>query len=268
MTGVFRKPARVGDDPLGEAAALRWLAAAEPAGGARIARVVSADAEALVLERVAEARASAAGARAFGAALARTHAAGAAWWGCPPPGWPGEPWMGRSRTPLVTDPDAAAPTWGGFYAACRIDPFARRLRDGGAIDADDAAVFDRLSVRLRDGEWDAAQPALVAAAGHAVARVHGDMWSGNVLYDGGATGAALIDPMAHGGHAETDLGTLSVFGFPFLADVYAGYDAASPFADGWRERIPLHELGIVIMHADLFGGGYTGAALDLARRYV
>lgn len=268
MAGIYAKRARPGDDLLGEAAALAWLAEAQTGGGARIARVVHADPGELVLERIREAPASATAARAFGAALARTHAAGASWWGCAPPGWAGGSWMGRSRTPLVTDEAAAPATWGEFYAAFRIEPFVQRLRDAGVIGPGEHAVFDRLIARLRDGDLDAPQPEMVTRSGYAVARVHGDMWAGNVLYDGGATGAALIDPMAHGGHAETDLGTLSAFGFPYLDAVYEGYDAASPLADGWRDRVPLHELGILVMHADLFSAGYVPAALDLARRYA
>ncbi|GAA4198194.1 fructosamine kinase family protein [Microbacterium oryzae] len=263
---LFTKPRRAGDDPRGEAAGLRWLAAAD--GGARIAHVVDVDDDRLVLESIDEVAPSAAAARAFGAALARTHAAGADWWGCPPDGWPGSLTMGRSRTPLVLDRSAAPSTWGAFYAEHRVEVFARRLRADGVIDADDARVFDRLCERLRDGALDHPQPALVSAAGHPVARVHGDMWAGNVLYDAGPTGAALIDPLAHGGHAETDLATLAVFGFPHLAEVCAGYDEASPLASGWRERVELHQLGIVIMHAHLFRGGYTRSALRLAGRYL
>lgn len=257
-----------GENTLGEAAGLRWLAEAERAGGARIARVIAVDRSRLEVERIDEAAPSASAARAFGRALARTHAAGAPWWGCPPKGWPGSATVGRSRTPLVLDHGTAPGAWGEFYGEYRIDAFSRRLRERGEIDAAEAGVFDRLIERLARGDLDAPQPRLVRAAGHDVARLHGDMWSGNVLYDGGPTGAALIDPMAHGGHAETDLATLAFFGFPHLEDVYAGYDEASPLADGWRERIGLHELGVAIMHAYLFGGSYMAASLRLARRYM
>lgn len=269
MARTFTKTGRpAGQNVLGEAAGLRWLAEAEPAGGARIARVFAVDEDRLELEFIEEAPPSARAARAFGTALARTHAAGAPWWGCPPAGWQGPEWVGNSRTPLIGEQRNAPRTWGEFYAEHRILEFARRLHQAGVVDADEYRVFALLADRLAAGELDVPQPALVREAGHEVARCHGDMWSGNVLYDGTGKGATLIDPMAHGGHAETDLGTLSVFGFPHLEDVYAGYDEASALADGWRERIELHQLGIVIMHADLFGGGYTGAALRLARRYL
>ena len=45
-------------------------------------------------------------------------------------------------------------------------------------------------------------------------RIHGDLWAGNVLWSGEA--GWLIDPAAHGGHRETDLATLALFGAPHL----------------------------------------------------
>lgn len=265
MARTFTKS---GPDPLGEAAGLRWLAQAEPAGGARVARVLAVDAQRLEIEHIEQCSPSGRAARAFGKALAHTHAEGAAWWGCPPAGWQGPAWVGESHTPLVLAAAEAADTWGEFYARDRIECFARLLRDTGTIDEQAARTFQRLTARLSRGDLDAAQPRLLSAAGHRVARLHGDIWTGNVLYDDGPTGAALIDPMAHGGHAETDLATLSVFGFPHLKEVYAGYAEESPLADGWQDRIELHQLAIVIMHAHMFGGGYVESSLRLASRYL
>ncbi|SJM59168.1 fructosamine kinase family protein [Gulosibacter sp. 10] len=254
-------------NPRGEAAGLRWLAEAEQSGGAHVATVISVDDRRLEIEYIGQSRPSVEGARAFGRALARTHAAGADWWGCPPDGWVGGGAVGNSRTPLILDREEAASAWGEFYARSRILEFADRLLRKREIDEREHATFAALADRLVRGDFDAPQPELVRAAGHEVARLHGDMWAGNVLYDGTGTGASLIDPMAQGGHAETDLGTLSVFGFPHLEEIYRGYDEASPLAAGWQERIALHELGIVIMHADLFGGAYIGESLRIAERY-
>lgn len=267
MTESFTKHNRGQDNLPGEAAGLRWLGEAVDDGGAHVAQVISVDDQNLVIEWIPQSRATAADAVAFGAALAHTHAAGAPWWGAPPTDWSGPAWVGRSHTPLVLEPSQAAHSWGEFYAQHRIDVFARRLRDTGVIDAAQAGVFDAVSQRLRAGEFDVPQPALLLAGHQPVARLHGDLWAGNAIYDGGPTGASLIDPMAHGGHAETDLAALSVFGFPYLDEVYRGYDAESALASGWRERIGLHQLTMIIMHAVLFGGDYTASALELAGRY-
>ena len=89
-----------------------------------------------------------------------------------------------------------------------------------------------------------------------------------MLWTGGATGAVLIDPLARGDHAESDLGMLALFGLAHLNEVYAAYDEVSPLADGWRDRLSLHALSPLMFHALLFGGGYGAQALAVARSYA
>ena len=262
---AFVKIASSGERLDQEAAGLRWLAEAEEGGGTRIVRVLGLTASRLELEYVPEVAATREAARRFGASLARTHAAGAGWFGCPPTGWPGGATIGRSRQPFILDADAAPATWGEFYADLRIAVFTKRLRDSGLIDATEARSYDRLCDRLRAGEFDAPQPGLV---NRVVARVHGDLWAGNVLWSGEATGAVLIDPHARGDHGESDLGMLGLFGLAHLNEVYSAYDEVSPLADGWRERLSLHALSPLMFHALLFGGGYGAQALAVARSYA
>lgn len=128
-----------------------------------------------------------------------------------------------------------------------------------------------MAARLSSGEFDAPQPGLVREAGVPCARLHGDLWSGNVLWDADAdapTGSVLIDPMAYGGHAETDLAMLALFGHPLLEEVVRGYDEVSPLADGWRERVGLHQLAPLLLHCVLFGGWYLDETVSMARRYA
>lgn len=80
--------------------------------------------------------------------------------------------------------------------------------------------------------------------------------------------AVLIDPACQGGHAESDLAQLTVFSAPFTERIYNAYHEASPLADEWRERIGLHQLHILIVHAALFGGSYGAQTLARARKYV
>lgn len=270
MAGTFAKTAGFGDNLPGEAAALRWLAEAEAAGGIRVVRVLSVSAEELVEERVATGAPTAVAARRIGASLARTHAAGAPWLGCAPEGWEGEPWCGRARTPYVARDDAPS-RWGAFFAEYRIMNYVRALVDEGEFGPSELALFERVASRLEAGEFDAPQPGLVCAAGVTCARLHGDLWAGNVLWDAdraAPTGGVLIDPMAYGGHAETDLAMLALFGYPYLDEVLRGYDEASPLADGWRERVDLHQLAPLLLHCVLFGGWYLDEAVGVARRYA
>jgi fructosamine-3-kinase len=52
---------------------------------------------------------------------------------------------------------------------------------------------------------------------------------------------------------------------PFLDRVRAAYAEEWPLADGWRERVPAHQLHLMLVHTALFGSAYRGAVLDAAR---
>jgi fructosamine-3-kinase len=99
------------------------------------------------------------------------------------------------------------------------------------------------------------------------ARLHGDLWNGNVLW-GQESRVWLIDPAAYGGHRELDLAMLALFGLPHLPRVLEAYQDSAPLADGWEERIPLHQLFPLLVHAALFGGGYGTRAAEAAARYA
>jgi fructosamine-3-kinase len=251
-----------------EAAGLRWLAEATAEGGVRTPEIYGIDQRTLILERIAPGPATRAAAQVFGRALAITHAAGAPYLGAPPPGVGTDGSIGLA--PLTFPQPSEAPAmWGAFYADYRLEPFlVTALRDG-TIPAEARGVFDALEQRLHDGEFDSPQPALVRST----ARIHGDLWNGNVLWqtprdDGAWTGAIVIDPAAHGGHGETDLAMLNLFGAPHLEEIVSAYHEVSALGAGWRSRIGLHQLHPLLVHAALFGPPYGMRALDVARRYI
>ena len=95
-------------------------------------------------------------------------------------------------------------------------------------------------------EAAAARAAEVAGPPEPPSRIHGDCWSGNVLWSGGR--GWLIDPAAHGGHRESDLAMLALFGAPHLGEILAAYQEAAPLADGWAARVPLHQLHPLLVH--------------------
>jgi fructosamine-3-kinase len=61
---------------------------------------------------------------------------------------------------------------------------------------------------------------------------------------------------------------LALFGCPQLERILAAYDEVAPLAEGWRDRVALHQLHPVVVHAALFGGGYGAQAGRLAREVL
>jgi fructosamine-3-kinase len=231
------------DDPAGfqaEARGLGWLG---EAGAVPIPEVLGWDEAALVISWVPAEGPSRQAAERFGRDLARMHAAGAEAFGAP---WPGS----IAGLPLS---NRAGHSWPEWYAAERLLPFARRARDAGSLTAADVRVVETVAERAAD----------LAGPAEAPSRIHGDCWSGNVLWSGGQ--GWLIDPAAHGGHRETDLAMLALFGAPFLDRILACYQEIAPLATGWRGRVPLHQLHPLLVHVCLFGTAYRAETLDAAR---
>jgi len=221
-----------------EARGLVWLA---EAGGAPVPEVIVALPELLALGWVEPGEPSAAAAERLGRELAATHRAGADAFGAPWPGFIGS--LPQDNTP--------GDSWPAWFAGRRLEPYLQMAAERGALADADVNAVERVLMRI--GQY--APPA------EAPARLHGDLWPGNLLW--AADGRAwLVDPAAHGGHRETDLAQLALFGgAPHLDRILAAYDEAWPLAPGWRERVPLHQLHLLLVHAALFGGGYRGAVL-------
>jgi fructosamine-3-kinase len=239
---VFAKIAggRAGDPGFGaEAQGLRWLGEAQ---AAPVPEVVAWDEDALVISWLPARSPDRQAAERFGRDLARLHAAGADAYGAP---WPGV----IAGLPLGNEAGRSWPEW---FAAQRLLPFARRARDAGSLSSGDVRAIEAVAGRI--GE--------LAGPAERASRIHGDCWAGNVLWSGGS--GWLIDPAAHGGHRETDLAMLALFGAPFLDRIIACYQEVAPLGEGWRERVPLHQLHPLLVHVCLFGAGYRAAALDAA----
>lgn len=274
---VFTKRSGDPGQPEYEAAGLRWLAD----GGANVPEVVEVEPSSLTTTFVESVGPTPESARELGRMLARLHASGAPWFGAAPAesGEVAEPvdgleptsaghepgpgvvtgWMGKAPLPLLTSETAGGLPWGCFYADYRIRPYVTDV-----FSASQKAEIEKLCQLLDAGVLDHPQPKAVRGAGCNAARIHGDLWGGNVLWSAGTP--TLIDPAAQGGHAETDLATLRTFGVPYLDQILQGYQEVSPLADGWEDRVDLHQLHILIIHCYLFGPSYVPGFMEALRK--
>ena len=219
-----------------EAAGLTWL---RDAGAVAVPEVLAVldDPPALVLEWIDEGRPGPETEADLGRALAALHRAGA-------------PCFGREDRRTTGSrglPNERYDTWAEAYAANRLRPIARLARDGTALPEAACRDLERVADRLSDLGGPPEPPA----------RLHGDLWAGNRLVGAGSVNW-LIDPAAHGGHREFDLAMMRLFG-GFGGDCFAAYADAFPLADGWEDRVSLHQLAPLAIHAIKFGGGYVDA---------
>ncbi len=223
-----------------EADDLRWLRAA---GALSVPEVVAVSDETpahLVLEWIEPGGRQQSNEAEFGRGLASLHLAGAEVFG---------------RTDGHTTGSQALPndpcdTWAEFYAEQRLRPLARIARERGSLSNQTVHALEGVAARLDQLGGPAEPPT----------RLHGDLWAGNRMVDSHGR-SWLIDPAAHGGHREFDLAMMRLFG-GFGEAAFAAYDDVHPLADGWVDRIPLHQLAPLVVHAIKFGGGYVGAVED------
>jgi fructosamine-3-kinase len=248
---VFAKVAGTGLGGVFEAEArgLRWLA---EAGSVGVPEVLGWDDATLAVSWVPAERAGPAAAERFGRGLARLHRFGAPRFGAPWPGFIASLSMPNDFPAPASDP-VTVTTWPDWYRACRVLPYLRLAVDAGTLSRTDARLVESAAARAAD----------VAGPDEPPSRIHGDLWSGNVLWSGGS--GWLIDPAAHGGHRETDLAMLALFGAPHEDRILGAYADQAPLAPGWRQRVPLHQLFPLLVHVILFGAAYREEALAAAR---
>jgi fructosamine-3-kinase len=233
-----------------ESRGLVWL---KEAGAVRVPEIIAcSDAQAdgpryLVLEQIDSTPGRAADfEERLGQQLAKLHASGAPGFGLDEANYIG----------TLTQPNDPCDTWVDFYVRRRLEPLVQAAVDDYQAPVEWIDMFKRLFHRMER----------LAGPPEPPARLHGDLWSGNVLSDEHGH-PVLIDPAVYGGHREIDLAMLRLFG-GVGARTFAAYREAFPLAPGFQERQRLYQLYPLLVHTRLFGGGYVRAVEEAVRAYL
>ena len=181
----------------------------------------------------------------LGAGLAQLHRSVSTKFGFDSPNFIG-------RLPQINTKDD---DWADFFLACRLEPQAELARQGGRWRNNWEDHFARL-----EKEISSILPAKPPAS-----TVHGDLWAGNVIADSNGS-PVLIDPAAHYGHREVDLGMTELFG-GFPAVFYTSYGHAWPLQPGYETRREVYNLYHLINHLNHFGSGYAGQVNRILKRF-
>jgi fructosamine-3-kinase len=233
-----------------EARGLEWLREAD---AIRIPRVLAySDAEDgvafLVLERIGSTARAADYDDRLGRGLAALHRSG---WKDGRFGFTEPNFIGS-----LTQDNTCADTWPAFYVTRRLEPQVRAAIDRGRAPASWQRGFTRLFAVMDDLTGPPEPPS----------RLHGDLWSGNVMVDDDGA-PCLIDPAVYAGHREVDLAMLRLFG-GMSARTLAAYHEAAPLADGHESRVALYQLYPLLVHVNLFGGGYVTSVERALNQYL
>lgn len=222
------------DDPGRLAGEAEGLQALREAGTRLIVPAVLAAGNGwLVMEALATASRSATDEATLGEGLRELHGHAAA-----EHGWPRDNACGSTPQPNAPLADGRA-----FQRERRLLPLVDTCHARGLLDNRLRSRLEALAEGLE--AWLPDAPASL---------LHGDLWSGNVLFT--PCGPAVIDPAIYRHYPEVDLAMLTLFGSPGAAFFEAYWNGDAP-AD-WPRREALFQLYPLLNHLLLFGGGYRG----------
>ncbi|MEX2586312.1 MAG: fructosamine kinase family protein [Balneolaceae bacterium] len=144
--------------------------------------------------------------------------------------------------------------WARFFIRERVEPRLRQAVEQQGLDPSLLTNWSRLAGRLRE-IFPAAQPSLL----------HGDLWSGNFLFNRDQR-PVLVDPAVYYGHPEMELAFTKMFG-GFSSEFYDAYQSVHPLPSGFPDRVPIYNFYPLLVHANLFGGGYLRQSADFLKRF-
>jgi len=199
----------------------------------------------LVLEWIAQSSGGAPATEIFWEQLARLHQAD-------------NPYFGLDHDNFIgTLPQINSPSenWLDFYYQNRIDCQLKLAVNNGLMEGTFHKKTELMFKQVEAG-LPVEKPALI----------HGDLWSGNLIYDQSGR-PFFIDPAVCYGSREMDLAMMQLFGGFGGFRQFEIYDALFPIDQNWKERVAFYQLYYILVHVNLFGYSYVPRAQSIINYY-
>lgn len=153
-------------------------------------------------------------------------------------------------------PNAWHESWPDFFATQRLG-FQLELVEANRLgSAELLRLGDQLRCNLPSYIRSDEQPALL----------HGDLWSGNVVFDMHGR-PVVFDPAVYYGNREAELALPTLFG-GFPPKFWESYQRSWPLPSGWERRLEIYKLYHLLNHLNLFGSGYSQQCMQILRNIL
>jgi len=150
--------------------------------------------------------------------------------------------------PQINTPAAS---YADFYRVHRLEAQLNLLR----LSVDERKKWDSLLNRIPEFTAHLQKTSLI----------HGDLWSGNLYH--AQLGPLFIDPAAYRGDPLADLAFTELFG-GFGSAFYSAYREVLSVSAAYTEVKSFYQIYPLLVHANLFGGGYYQSAIAAAKKYM
>lgn len=171
------------------------------------------------------------------------------------------PSFGYERDTLIgplTQPNNQEDSWARFFARHRVLRFAQLADGRGALPPGGMETAKELADSIEN------EPNRFIAPGERPVLIHGDLWSGNMLSEGGRV-TGLIDPAISYADREVELAFMGLFGC-VGREFFERYHELRPISPGFFEhRQGMYRVYPLLVHATLFGSGYGRQAVGAMR---
>lgn len=145
--------------------------------------------------------------------------------------------------------------WKDFFVNSRLQPQLQMAYDSGKMNKADLDLFKILERKL---------PQLIREESPAL--THGDLWSGNLMI-GSHGEPVLVDPAVAYTHREMEMAFTTLFG-GFDKTFYQTYQEIYPMDPGYEQRFDIYNLYPLLVHVNLFGGGYYNQVKQILHKYT